>query len=186
MRITSQKLLLKMLVSSLLVALPLAALPVIAQSEQDIVIIGDTADQRQHFQSYWQQLLNLNQTTEQTRPKPQPQQPDVQKVKLQKILRNLYVRDLGLDYIIQLNGSSQLSGVLTNENDVPVTVLAVNYEIVDHQGYLLQTGSAQPEPSTIAPGQSVTFSDTLWTIPPDARYKVQLLDPPFEIGPDFQ
>lgn len=186
MRNTSPRLLLKRLVSSLLIAFPLAALPAIAQSEPDIVIIGDTADQRQHFQSYWQQLLNLNQAAEQTRPKPQPQQPTDREVKLQSILRNLYVRDLGLDYIVQLNGSSQLSGVLTNDNDIPVTVLAVNYEIVDHQGYLLQTGSAQPEPSTIAPGQSVTFSETLWTVAPDAGYKVRLLDPPFEISPDFQ
>lgn len=176
----------KMLLS-LLMALPLAALPAVAQSEQDIVIIGETAEQRQRFQAYWQRLLNLSQAAERARPQPQVQPQYVaREAKLEEILRNLYVSDIGLDYIIQLNGSSQLSGILTNANDIPVTVIAVNYEILDRRGNLLQTGSAQPEPSTIAPGQSVTFSDTLWTIAPDAGYEVRLLDPPFQISPDFE
>ena len=189
MNSTASKMLSKMLVSSLLIAIPLVASPTGAQSEQDIVIIGETADQNQRFQSYWQQLLHLNQTAEPASPQQQPQPQDVaqaQEAKREKMLRNLFVRDLGLDYIIQLNGSSQLSGILTNENDVPVTVLAVNYEILDSSGYLLQTGSAQPEPSTIAPGQSVTFADTLWTISPDQGYEVRLLDPPFEISLNSQ
>lgn len=164
--------------------------PTVAQAEQDIIIIGETAEQKQQFQSYWQQLLNLNQAAERARPK-SPVQSNyaartAREVKLNKILRNLKVDDIGLDYIIQLNGSSHLSGILTNENNQPVTVLAVNYEILDRRGNLLQTGSAQPQPSTIAPGKSVTFADTLWTIAPDEAYEVRLLDPAFQVSPDFE
>lgn len=184
----SPTLLVKVLLS-LLTMLPLA-LPTVAQAEQDIVIIGETADQNQRFQSYWQQLLNLNQAAKRARPKSQVQPKyaarDDRDVKLQKILRNLKVEEIGLDYIIQLNGSSHLSGILTNENNQPVTVIAVNYEILDRRGNLLQTGSAQPKPSTIAPGQSVTFADTLWTIAPDEAYEVRLLDPAFQINADFE
>lgn len=174
---------------SLLAMLPLA-LPTIAQAEQDIVIIGETAAQNQQFQSYWQQLINLKQSAERARPKstvqPKYAARDDREVKLQKILRNLKVEDIDLDYIIQLNGSSHLSGILTNENDQLVTVIAVNYEILDRRGNLLQTGSAQPKPSTIGPGQSVTFADTLWTIAPDEAYEVRLLDPAFQVSPDFE
>lgn len=184
----SPTLLVKILLS-LLTILP-AAFPTIVQAEQDIVIIGETAAQKQRFRAYWQQLLNLSQAAERARPKSQVQSQDITQadrdVKLEKILRNLYVEDMGLDYIIQLNGSSQLSGILTNGNDIPVTVLAVNYEILDRRGNLLQTGSAQPKPSIIAPGQSVTFSDTLWTISPDEGHDVRLLDPPFQLSPDFE
>lgn len=174
---------------SCLTMLPLVV-PTVAQAEQDIVIIGETAEQKQQFQSYWQQLLNLNQAAERARPKSPVQSKYAartdREVKLKKILRNLKVEDIGLDYIIQLNGSSHLSGILTNENDQPVTVLAVNYEILDRRGNLLQTGSAQPQPSTIAPGQSVTFADTLWTIAPDEAYEVRLLDPAFQVSSDFE
>lgn len=174
---------------SLLTMLPLA-FPAVAQAEQDIVIIGETAEQKQRFQSYWQQLLNLNQAVERARPKSQVQPKYAarvnREVKLKKILRNLKVEEIGLDYIIQLNGSSHLSGILTNENDQPVTVMAVNYEILDRRGNLLQTGSASPKPSTLAPGQSVTFADTLWTLAPDEAYEVRLLDPAFQVSPDFE
>lgn len=174
---------------SLLTMFPLA-LPAVAQAEQDIVIIGETAEQKQQFQSYWQQLINLNQAAERARPRsavqPKYAARDDRDLKLQKILRNLKVEDIDLDYIIQLNGSSHLSGILTNENDQPVTVIAVNYEILDRRGNLLQTGSAQPKPSTIGPGQSVTFADTLWTIAPDEAYEVRLLDPTFQVSPDFK
>lgn len=159
----------------------------VARADQDIVIIGETATQRQQFQSYWQQLLILNQTAERNRPqRTAPPQYAVREKQLDQLVKNLFVTDMGLDYIIQLNGSSQVSGILTNGNDVSVTIIAVNYQVLDQWGGLLQTGSAQPKPSTIAPGQSVTFADTLWTIPPDSNYKVQLLDPPFVLSPSFE
>ncbi|WP_299487352.1 FxLYD domain-containing protein [Acaryochloris sp. IP29b_bin.137] len=175
----------KILLSAIAI-LPIAV-PTTTNAAEDIVIIGETAAQKQRFQTYWQQLLNLNQAAERAKPKPQAQSLQAaREKKLEKITHNLYVEDIGLDYIIQLNGSSQLSGILTNRNDIPVTVLAVNYEILDRSGYLLQTGSAQPKPSTIAPGQSVTFADTLWTIDPDEGYEVRLLDPPFQVSLDSE
>lgn len=183
---TSPSILLRMLLNSLVFTLPIAAVPIVVHAKQDVVIIGETAAQRQHFQAYWQQLLHLNQSVEQARfPQQSVPRYATREEMLDNILRNLYVRDLGLDDIVQLNGSSQLSGMLTNENNFPVTVVAVNYEILDRRGDLLQTGSAQPTPRTIAPGQSVTFSEILWTILPRTGYEVRLLDPPFVVNSNF-
>ena len=149
--------------------------------QEDVVILGNSPAQQDFFRSYWEQLRNTS------RPTPSPQRQSTQPIgganrpNFQVLQRNLRVRDLRLERIIKLNGSSELQGVLTNRNSVPVTVLAVNYRILDSLGNLIQTGSASPEPSTIGPGQSVTFSRTLLTIPVDGGYQVRLARPAFTL-----
>jgi hypothetical protein len=75
-----------------------------------------------------------------------------------------------------------ISGTLTNLNTFPVTVLGVNFKIVDAFGDLVQTGTVSPEPSMIGPRQSVTFQKPLYSLPLYKRYEVKLLDPAFVMG----
>jgi hypothetical protein len=75
-----------------------------------------------------------------------------------------------------------IAGTLTNLNPFPVTVLGVNFKIVDAFGDLVQTGTVSPEPSTIGPRQSVTFQKPLYSLPSYKRYEVKLLDPTFILG----
>lgn len=152
--------------------------------QEDVVILGNSPAEQDFFRSYWEQLRSIGRPTRTTAPaQSQSAQPigGANRPNLQALQRNLRVRDLRLARIIKLNGSSELQGVLTNRNSVPVTVLAVNYRILDAFGNLVQTGSASPEPSTIAPGQSVTFSRTLLTVPVDGGYQVKLARPAFTL-----
>jgi hypothetical protein len=75
-----------------------------------------------------------------------------------------------------------ISGTLTNLNTFPVTVIGVNFKIVDAFGDLVQTGMVSPEPSTIGPRQSVTFQKPLYSLPSYKRYEVKLLDPAFVLS----
>jgi hypothetical protein len=149
--------------------------------QEEVVILGDSPAQQQYFRTYWEQLRNIGGAAA---PEQQLSQPPVRNSRLrsQLLQKNLRVRDLRLERIIKLNGSSELMGILTNRNRDPVTVLSVNYQIFDAFGELVQTGSATPEPSTIGPGQSVTFSRTLWTVPVDGEYKIQLAKPAFTLA----
>jgi hypothetical protein len=72
-----------------------------------------------------------------------------------------------------------IAGTLTNLNDFPVTVLGVNFKIVDAFGDLIQTGTVYPEPSAVASRQSVTFQKPLYSLSLRKRYEVKLLDPAF-------
>lgn len=159
---------------------PIRAQP---QPPADIVIIGDSPQRWQQFQTYWENLLQLNRPQSLTQePPPFPAPPPIPTSPGEpEILANLVVQDLLLQPIIKLNGSSQVIGVLTNLNPVPVRVASVNFAVVDALGKILRTGSARPEPSTLQPGQSVTFSQTLLTIPPDIGAQVRLLEPAFSL-----
>jgi hypothetical protein len=75
-----------------------------------------------------------------------------------------------------------IAGTLTNLNTFPVTVLGVNFKIVDAFGDLVQTGTVSPEPSLIGPRQSVTFQKPLYSLPSYKRYEVKLLNPAFVLG----
>ena len=170
--------------TAVMAAIVMESAPSYSQLQDDIILIGESADQKEYYKAYWKTLLNLGQAQSQdqtARESAKFLQRD-QESTLKDISRNLQVRNLRLAYIIKLNGSAQLTGVLTNNNPIPVTVSAVNFEILDRKGKLIQTGSAQPRPSTIAPGQSVTFSRTLLTIPTDFGYRVKLSPYPFAFG----
>lgn len=155
-----------------------------AQAQEDIIQIGDSPGEQQYYRTYWNELVELG---SQASPPRQPQETSRvgadPEAELEQIIRNLDIRELVLEPIIRLNGSSQVFGVLVNKNPDPVTVSAINFEVLDEDGYLIQTGSAQPEPSTLAPGQVVTFTRVLLTVPPDAGYEVQLSEPTFVLAP---
>jgi hypothetical protein len=152
-----------------------------AQTAGDIVVVGNSSPQWEQFRSYWNQLLNLNSPTQQP---DQTQQSFGQPVASpqvleQQLMRNLRVSGLRLVPIIKLNGSSQVLGTLTNGNQKAVTVSGVNFEVLDSNGNLLETGSATPEPTTLGPGQSVTFKATLLTVLPDVNNQIRLARPAF-------
>jgi hypothetical protein len=176
--------------AALVSAAGLSVLPSQAQSAGDIVVVGGSPGQWSQNQAYWNQLLQLN------RPQVAPPAPgvtpsagaapagtpaDQAKVDPQalekQLLRNISVSGLKLEPIIRLNGSSQVSGSVTNNNRKPVTVSGVNYQVLDANGQVLQTGAAVPKPSTIGPGQTVTFQDTLLTVPADVGAQVRLSNP---------
>lgn len=175
--------------SILAFAVTLVSLPGRTQSAGDIVVIGDSPSEWAEFQGYWNQLINLSTPPPAAVPdrrggsgQQEFGQAEVDPQLLtQELTRNLQVKGLRLAPIIKLNGSSEVIGTLTNGNKDSVTVSGVNFEIVDSKGNLLQTGSAAPEPATLQPGQTVTFKQTLTTVPPDAGYKVRLSDYPFVI-----
>ncbi len=150
-----------------------------AQTSGDVVIIGDSPGQRERLRGYWNDLVRFNRSrTPVGQQQPAAAQPTAGASESgQETIRNLEVNSLVLQPIIKLNGSSQVIGVLTNRNPFPVKVAGVNFEVLDLQGNLLRTGSARPAPSTLQPGQSVTFTETLLTIPPDIGARLRLAEP---------
>lgn len=155
--------------------------PTKAQSAGDIVILGNSPEQQAQFQAYWNELLKLN--VPKTQPDQQSLAPTAPNPQLleKEIIRNLKVSGLQLKPVIGLGGSSEVVGSLTSSNKKPVTVSAVNYEIVDAAGTVLQTGSAVPEPATIAPGQTVTFKDQLLTTSARGDKSIRLSKPAFVV-----
>ncbi len=152
----------------------------------DIVVIGNSPSEWSKFNNYWKQLLQQN--TPNTPAQPEvasaeslsggAEDPEVLKTKL---IKNLAVSGLKLQPILKLNGSSQLIGNLSNGNSESVTVSAVNFEVVDKTGKFVQSGSAKPEPATLAPGQMVTFKADLLGLVADPSYRVKLAPAPFSI-----
>ncbi|MGB7416943.1 MAG: FxLYD domain-containing protein [Thermosynechococcaceae cyanobacterium] len=161
-----------------------AAGSVLAQSTADIVRIGGSPQEWRDSQSYWNRLIDLSNQAAQSRPARSVGRVDDAQAELDKNDKNLKIEELFLEPIIKHNGSSQVFGAITNRNKQSVTVTGINFEILDEDGYLIQTGSAQPEPNTLAPGQTVTFSRVLLTVPPDAGYQVKLSEPTFVILPE--
>ncbi len=150
-----------------------------AQSPGDVIRIG-TPGQWTQFESYWNQLLNLG------GPKTPPASADSSsgtpatatatdpQVLERNLMRNLRVSNLRLDPILKLNGSSNLTGKITNRNSKTVTVASVNVEIFNADGALVQTAAAVPQPATIPAGATVTFTQQLLTVPADSGYRVRL------------
>ena len=154
----------RLLIGSVLVsAVTLVSAPGRTQSPGDIVVIGDSPSEWSEFQTYWNQLILMNAPPPLAIPKDDSfdQSAGDPQLLTKELSRNLVVSGLRLVPIIKLNGSSEIIGTLTNRNSEMVTVSGVNFEILDARGNLVQTGSASPEPSTLQPGQSVTFKAIL-------------------------
>jgi hypothetical protein len=159
--------------------LALSALPGQTQSAGDVVVIGNSPGQWSQNQFHWNQLLELSGAKAKQPTDPVGDQAAVNPQAIEKqLLSGIQISGIQLQPIIKLPGSSQLIGTLTNGNSQPVTIAAVNFKIVDVNGKFLQSGTAVPQPSTIAPGQSVTFQTMLSTVPADSGAKAMLTNPP--------
>lgn len=162
-----------------------------AQSPGDVIQIGNSPAQWSQYRDYWNQLLNLGKppaapaapaSNGSTDDPTSSDQAKVDPAVLEKKLaQNLRVSNLRLQRIIKLNGSSQLTGSITNRNNKPVTVNSVNLEVIGPNGALVQTVAATPEPTTIPAGATVTFQRDLPTVSVDGGYKVRLSKTPFSI-----
>jgi hypothetical protein len=149
------------------------ALPAWAQAAGDIVVIGGSPNQWGRNQMHWNQLMGL------TRPKPDANAKGdkpgtTAAADPQALARNVQVSNVRLVPIIGLSGSSQIAGTVTNRNPKAVTITGISFQVFDAQGNLLQTGSVVPQPATVGAGQSVTFQQTLTTVPADAGATVRL------------
>ncbi|MGB8700943.1 MAG: FxLYD domain-containing protein [Thermosynechococcaceae cyanobacterium] len=156
-----------------------------AQSPGDVIRIGNSPYDWNQFNSYWNQLINLGGATRAPSgaaagvpsgaPAPSATDPQV----LEKTLvRNLRISNMRFVPILKLNGSSQLTGSITNGNNKSVTVASINLEIYDAGGRLVQTSAVVPEPATIPAGGTVTFQKRLDTIPARGGYRAQLSKTP--------
>ncbi len=186
---SSRRWLMRLLVGSVLTSTAVVAtLPGHTQSAGDVIQIGGSASEQARFESYWNQLLNLNGPSEaESADTANASNADFSEsnvdpqVLAKKLSKNLKVSNLRLVPIIRLNGSSEVQGTLSNRNKQSVTVSGVNFEVLDRGGNLVQTGSAVPSPSTLSPGQSVTFKAELLTVPAGGNYKIRLTNPAFNI-----
>ena len=150
----------------------------------DIVVIGDSPNDWSRYRSFWLELLqagsseeSANQSSSQSfDSSAREASPEELEAKLKK---NLVVSNLEFKPILKLNGSSQVAGSLTNRNKKAVNVASVGFEIVDASGNLVRSGEAKPEPSSLAPGQTVTFTTDLLGLAPDSSYKIRLTKSPF-------
>lgn len=173
--------------ASVLASIAITAPSVRAQSAGDVIQIGGSASEQSRFRDYWNQLINLSgppsgaETAEAGSGQSLGDTAEDPQVLAKKLGKNLRVSNLRLVPIIRLNGSSELQGSLSNRNKQAVTVSGVNFEVLDANGNLIQTGSAAPRPATLGPGQTVTFKAELLTVPPDSRYRVRLTQDPFVI-----
>jgi hypothetical protein len=147
-----------------------------AQSPGDIIRIGSPGEWSQ-YESYWNQLIDLGAAS---KPASAPvgsvggdtaTDPAVLE---KRLLSNIKVSRIRLEPIIGLPGMSQLIGSITNNNGKAVTVSSVNFDIFKSSGELQQTTSAQPQPATIPPGGTVTFSQQLPTVPSDGGFQARL------------
>jgi hypothetical protein len=148
-----------------------------AQSPGDIIRIGSPGQWSQ-YESYWNQLINLSAAS---KPASAPAGGSIggdtatdPAVLEKRLLSNIKVSKIRLEAIVGWSGASQLMGSITNNNSKAVTVSSVNFDIYKSSGELQQTTSAQPQPTTIPPGGTVTFSQQLPTIPADSGYQARL------------
>jgi hypothetical protein len=176
----------------LILSLPIAGR---AQSPGDVIQIGNSPYEWSQYNDYWNQLLNLGKppaapeaTVSGDNPgaavdgaAPTDQAKVDPAVLAKQLARNLRISNLRLQRVIKLNGSSQLSGSITNRNSKPVTVNSVNVEVIGPDGSLSQTIAAAPEPTTIPAGATVTFQRYLPTVAVDGGYRVRLSKTPFDI-----
>jgi hypothetical protein len=154
-------------------------LPVVsrAQSPGDIVRIGSPSQWSQ-YESYWNQLINLGNASKAASTSAGSSSvtdtatdPAVLEKQLVSKLR---ITNIRLAPILGFSGSSQLTGSITNNNSKAVTVSSINFDIFKSSGELQQTTSATPQPATIQPGATVTFSQQLLTVPADSGFQARL------------
>ncbi len=67
-----------------------------------------------------------------------------------------------------------LTGQLTNETGQAVKSVTVDYEVLDNQGHLIDSGSVKSQGSPIPPGGSVSFQDKLNS--PGAEVRATFVD----------
>lgn len=154
-------------------------------SQDNVIMIGGSPEEWSFYSNYWQQLVNANPALESDDSDVESFAPDseMQEQALAKLAKNVVVKNLRQDFIIKLNGSSQISGQVTNRNKKAVVVQGINFELRDSSGELVQTGSAVPKPNRLAPGQTATFSETLLTVPVDQGLTLKLSKPGVVISP---
>lgn len=151
----------------------------------DVVVIGDSPNDWSRFRSFWLELLQVSTpadagSSEGADFTDQAKAAEPSSEELEATLKkNLVVSNLQFKPILKLNGSSQVQGSLTNKNKKSVTVASVGFEIVDGQGKLIRSGEAKPEPSSLSPGQTVTFTTDLLGLTADSGYKVRLTQSPY-------
>ncbi len=144
----------------------------------DIIVVGNSPSQWAQNQQYWNQLLGIfGSAVPAAVSQVETTAPDNPQLLAQKILQNIQVSQPQLQPIIKLPGSSQVMGSVTNRNKEPVTISGVNFVVLDRSGNVIQTGSAVPEPATVGPGQTVTYQQTLLTVPFDIGATVRLGNP---------
>jgi hypothetical protein len=148
-----------------------------AQSPGDIIRIGSPGEWSQ-YESYWNQLINLSAAS---KPATSASGGSVggdtatdPAVLEKQLLSNIKVTKIRLEPIIGWSGASQLMGSVTNNNTKAVTVSSINFDIYKSSGDLQQTTAARPQPATIPPGGTVTFSQQLPTVPADSGYQARL------------
>jgi hypothetical protein len=173
-------------VALLSTATVISASPSWAQRSGDIIRIGSPSEWGQ-YDSYWKELIKnrdsklLNEAPGKTDNSSTLNGANSKDLE-ESLTKNLRVIDLRLVPIIKLNGSSQVTGKIRNNNSKAITVSSINLEVLDAFGNLVQTSAASPEPSTIPPGGMVTFQQELYTIPFDSGYQVRLFrNNPFTI-----
>ena len=158
--------------------------------EEDIVMIGETPEEWAIHSEYWQRLLNLSAPPQLDQPNAQEQPSGTQQssgaeidveLEKQKLIKRLKVSHLEFKPMVLRGSSSQVLGTLQNNNDVPVSVASVNFEIVDEDGDLVRTGAVTPQPSIILPGKSVTFNADYLGFPRKASHDIRLSETPFFI-----
>ncbi len=161
----------------------LSVLPAQAQKNPgDIVVVGNSPSQWAQNQQYWNQLLGIfGRSISASVANTTATAADSPQALAQQILQNIQVSAPQLLPIIKLPGSSQVTGSVTNRNREAVTISGVNFVVLDRSGNVLQTGAAIPEPATVGPGQTVTYQQTLLTVPSDIGATVQLTNPPVSI-----
>ena len=145
-------------------------------TQDNVIMIGSSPDEWSFYSSYWQQLVNSAPPAaiEDSEVDADFSNPEQEQKAIAKLTKNVVVKNLRQDFIIKLNGSSQIAGRVTNRNKQAVVVQAINFELRDASGALIQTGSAVPTPNRLAPGQTATFTETLLTVPVDESLRLKL------------
>ena len=154
--------------------------------EGDIVVIGESQEEWSRFRSYWLNLLQVSTSAPDTSGETgetttaAASGPSTEELEA-TLKQNLAVSGLKFKTIRGIRGSSQVIGTLTNNNKKSVTVASVSFEIIDKKGNLVQSGAATPQPSTLNPGQSVTFSKDFFGLSASPGHKVRLTQSPFVV-----
>lgn len=157
------------------------------ESQSDnVIMIGGSPEEWSYYSGYWQQLMDLTPQPFQDNPEsldgsvvsdPQAFDPQNDPAYLRALSKKLVIKNLRLINISNYFGRSQVAGTLTNTSQETLVIQGINFEVLGSNGKLLHTGTAVPQPNILQPGQKVTFSEALLTIPNKRRFRLRLLDP---------